>query len=440
MAGGSAVVTTSRTQARGRRQHQKPSLPFDVMVEIVACSDPATLVRFAATCREARRRVADDPTFRGRLRLRHTDRFVLPLLRGHLALECSFFTNNKDVLWLVDTTAADVTKLVKVREGLASGPGCKHLTKLKPVSSRDGVLLIRATNTQSNREELLVCGTATRRSQILPPQPPKPDTFPTWSHPQHVLLVGDGETSGDVGEVGRPFQVVNVIKVPSSKQCRNNNEWCMHIQTFSSENGTWDPYTETRTRANNLIRCGSYESDPLVVDDVLYWMCLTGNGSYVLMLHVKAKRLTPTMLPTRFPHLIPGANTSYLLATNSVCGSPIVLVADDEKISMWVQCKHTARWKEQPQIVIKNDDILQFDNVSDSLEGRPWKVYLELVCFSERSGAVLIRIRNWCLFWLDLQSKKIVRWFADRRVNSASMYCPYEMDLSSWVPSFNSTL
>ncbi|KAK3127948.1 hypothetical protein QOZ80_7AG0580530 [Eleusine coracana subsp. coracana] len=85
MAGGGAAAAKPRVPAkgRGRRQHQATSLPFDVMVDIAACSDPATLVRFAATCREARHHVADDPAaFRRRLRLRHADRFVLPLLRG----------------------------------------------------------------------------------------------------------------------------------------------------------------------------------------------------------------------------------------------------------------------------------------------------------------------------------------------------------------------
>jgi hypothetical protein len=84
----------------GRRKHQTAWLPLDVIAAMAVRSDVATLVRCAATCRDARRRIADDPNFRGRLRLRQSDRFVFPLLRGHL----------------VDTTA-DATRLTKATFG-----------------------------------------------------------------------------------------------------------------------------------------------------------------------------------------------------------------------------------------------------------------------------------------------------------------------------------
>uniref|UniRef100_K4A273 F-box domain-containing protein n=1 Tax=Setaria italica TaxID=4555 RepID=K4A273_SETIT len=223
MAGrGGDVVVTSRSQARGRKQRQTPSLPFDVLLEIAARSDPATLIRCATTCRDARRRIADGPSFRGRLRLRHTDRFVLPLLRGHLTgpefcfgADIGEDAEDREDLYLVDTSAADATRLAKVTWGLSSD------LQFPLGPSFDG---------------------------------------------SYVLLVGDGEGGA---AVGRPFQVLKAKLVLSGY---NRSARCLRIQTVSSEHG--------RT------------AGPLVVGDVVHWLCLTDAGSYVLMLHVGAARAT----------------------------------------------------------------------------------------------------------------------------------------------------
>lgn len=110
MAGGAAA--RMRTQARGRRQ-QYQKLPFDVLVDIAMRTDPAILVRCAATCIDMRHRVKDDPGLHGRLRLQHGDRFVLPLLCGHLIRSERYVGpgERKDEVILVDTTAPDTIKL-----------------------------------------------------------------------------------------------------------------------------------------------------------------------------------------------------------------------------------------------------------------------------------------------------------------------------------------
>lgn len=117
---------------------------------------------------------------------------------------------------------------------------------------------------------------------------------------------------------------------------------------FSSEHGTRVPFTEITTpslrgRAPNGL-CTS-----LVVDGVVHWLWLTNRESYVFMLNLKSGRVTVTKLPTRFP-LAEGSNyfydpDIYLLATNSTWRGPIVLVADDDQISVWVQCRHSKRWE-----------------------------------------------------------------------------------------------
>ena len=84
-----------------------------MLVDIAARTDPATLVRCAATCVDMRCRVKEYIRLRGRLRLRHGDRFVLPLLRGHLIRGHQYDDRHhrKKELFLVDTAAADDTTM-----------------------------------------------------------------------------------------------------------------------------------------------------------------------------------------------------------------------------------------------------------------------------------------------------------------------------------------
>jgi hypothetical protein len=69
----------------------------------------------------------------------------------------------------------------------------------------------------------------------------------------------------------------------------------------------------------------------------VHWLCLTDVGSYVLMLHVTAARVSETALPASFPRREAPGRCSYLLATDSADGSPVVLVADAENIRAWEQ-------------------------------------------------------------------------------------------------------
>ncbi|CAL5084552.1 unnamed protein product [Urochloa decumbens] len=431
-AGGDVVVVpSSREQAarggRRRRRQTAACLPLDVVAAIAARSDAATLVRCAATCKDARRRIADDPGFLGRLRLRHTDRFLLPLLHGHLTSIRKEYGGSQ--LFMVDTTAPDanITRLTKVSFG--SGPP----GKLEPLDSRDGLILV-CTGEWPHRE-LRVCSPATGRSQTLPPEPPSSPRYGTY-----VLLVGDGDSSS---EVGRPFQVLKAKLVLSSY---SRSERRLLIRTFSSEQGAWSPRTENIPTPNlhGDNRWSSLHRRPLVVGNVVHWLCLTDSWNYVLMLHVgpAASRVNVTMLPVCFPW---DEKAGYLLATTSAGGNPVVLVADGERISAWEQSKHTKIWKQQPEVVIENEAILGTGNVAewveDDLRRQSTKFdHAKLEWFAERSGAVLIRISTYGLLWLDLRSKKIIRCFSDPRIQySTTYYCPYEVDFKSWAPTFNCT-
>ncbi|CAD6222726.1 unnamed protein product [Miscanthus lutarioriparius] len=464
MAGGSAgdddvvVPVSPRAQqpsGGGRRGHRQKAawLSLDIIIaEIASRSDPATLVRCAATCRDARRRIAEDPDLRGRLRLRDTERFVLPLLRGHLTrittyTRGAFMSKSKTDVYLVDaaaTTAADSTRLVKAT--FASGAEAETLSNVVPMDSRRGLFLVHATTTtQTNpyqyQLQLFVWNPATRRRLVLPPELAFPEDDPDAGRStdvEYVLLVddsdGEGAGAGADAADGRPFQVLKA-KLVLSEKYRSHRR--LLVQTFSSDHGAWSPCTEIPTP--NLHGSDSSPSPlqrrPLVVGDVVHWLCLTDSGSYMLMLHVRAARVNVTALPVSFPR--DGKNIQYdrrhqyLLAMATAGGNPVVLVADADRISAWEQSKHTKMWKPRPQVVIENETMLRF--MRDKCVPR-----LEL--FGEKSGALLLRIDGCCLLWLDLHTKKILRCFSLDRLLYAEVYCPYEMDLSSWVPTFNSAV
>jgi len=125
-----------------------------------------------------------------------------------------------------------------------------------------------------------------------------------------------------------------------------------------------------------------------------------------------------------------------------------VLVADGDKISAWTQSTRF-KWNEQPQLVIQLQDAISrlLGSVGDERLLKPtpsWmspREHVILEWFAERSGIVLIRrMRDKYYFWLDLQSMEIVRWSRDPRIGYTAMYCPCEMDLTTWVPTFSSSL
>ncbi|CAL5084544.1 unnamed protein product [Urochloa decumbens] len=407
-----------------RPRDQAASLPLDVIAAIAARSDPATLVRCAATCGDLRGRVAD-PGFRRRLRLRHADRFVPSLLRYFRSGSRTSTTTRSTCTWW--TRPRPRCSPPAAAESFPPGPDGEPLLLYRSVSAREGLVLVECHELRLLR----VCNLATGRSQTLPPGP----AFLGY----YALLVGDGEG----GAAGRPFQVVKASLVFHQFQ---QSQHRLLVQTFSSELGVWGLCTEIRTpQIQGRQTCQPKVGRLLVVGDAVYWLCLTSSAGYVLKVCVRAAaapRLTVTKLPERYPYN-GGWRINHLLATMAPGGGspPAVLVADTEKISAWTQSRHTARWNPQPQVVIRCEAISRFlDSVG---EGRLLHMHqaeqVNLVWFAQRSGIVFIRMYN-CFFWLDLQSKEIVRCSSDPEIRYKDVYDPCEMDLSTWVPTFSSIL
>lgn len=120
-----SILPRPRRQRPRTRRCKHAWLPLDLLLEVAAHSDPATLVRCAATSKELRRHIAD-PAFRRRLHLRHAGRFVPSLLRGHLQLG-----KHNAILRLVDNTTAHVTRL------LSAAAACSQSQQQPPAADGD---------------------------------------------------------------------------------------------------------------------------------------------------------------------------------------------------------------------------------------------------------------------------------------------------------------
>ncbi|KAG2647360.1 hypothetical protein PVAP13_2KG574100 [Panicum virgatum] len=337
--GDDVLLRSSPAPAGGARQQGHPSscFPLDVVAAIAARSDPATL------------------------------------------------TGYDDRLTMLDTAAADNTRFDRIRLPPAPDDDDVPLAgiEIAPLDSRGGLLLVRLTGRGGGElhRALRVCDLATDRSQALPSEPASDQWAPQNVH--YVLLVGDGGAAANA--VGRPFRVLKTNLVMTK---RGNSLRRLQVQIFLSELGAWGPLDEIPTPTLQG-RGSSRQAKPLVVGDVVHWLCLTHTGSYVLTLR----------------------HYSYLLATTSAGGNPVVLVADDERISAWAQSTHSKIWKQRPWVVIDKEAILSFDDGE------------RLVERSARTTAQ--------------QSKKIVRRFPNARCERKKVLCSYEMCLSSWVPTFS---
>lgn len=245
-------------------------------------------------------------------------------------------------MWLIDTaTAANAATATVFRASERLVPLRSQRQEVAGAHCTSPWRRATAFSSSARLGTLRVCNPATGRSQTLPPEPEFHGcldlevSWRTWC--QYVLLVGDGEGGGRA--VGRPFHVAKVNVVLSDR-----SRYQLEIQTFSSEQGgAWGPYTKIRTPEIRGTDLPQGLGTPLVVRNSAYLLCLTDAASYALELNVRAARVTTvTTMPETFPRA-ERLKKQHLLATATAGGSPIVLVADDDGISVWAQSSE--RWE-----------------------------------------------------------------------------------------------
>ncbi|KAF8658050.1 hypothetical protein HU200_059514 [Digitaria exilis] len=405
----------------GKQQYKK-GLPMDVTVEIAGCTDPATIVRLAATCKDLRRYIADPSSFRGhrrRLRLRRGERLVPSLLGGQLVGKWG------NDLYIEDT-ASNLIATGCFRRDIEP---CVPV----PVTARQGLVLVRVYHTWdpdvNATVDLLVCCPATGRVHSLPPCPSK-------FKGQFVLLVGGGYGEGGGAVIGRPFKVLNVTSVGArdSGIASAATGSSTRPSRRSEAHGDPTPSAPCCRRLQNVYwvyrdRWRNLDDRGRVVGSYYVFKLDVGDGEAEA-----GMSLTSTMLPPSFrvecDH--PRIGLQQILLAATAAGRPVVLVANHGRISAWTMSEGGKGWADQPQVVIENEAMKRFGNVQESSSDLGM---VQLEWFAERSGVVQVTTKSCAFFWLHLPSKNIIRHFFPGSLYTRS--CPYDMDLSSWVPTLS---
>ncbi|CAN6291687.1 unnamed protein product [Urochloa humidicola] len=350
-----------------------PTIPLDPLLDILARTDAATVVRCAATSKPIRRAILD-PAFRHAITITTTN-FVPAFLLGFSYVHRALSSNH------TDEPARVVALQGRPRFDAAL------LAAFEPVAARGGLVILRqrepAAGAVPNLRELRVCNSLTGDTTILP-HPTVQDEYPP------ALLA--------VTDAGRSFELLVADR-------------CLRTQTFSTKQGKWSAVVETRLPPRHCYDVpagsGGAQAHPVVLGAVVHWLCHggclhpgvkvldTGAGNMATQIELPADwDLTRVRCTQRID--------AGLLLAKSGDGRLSLLVAEVGAIAMWTLAAKeagSARWSRQ--VVIRRQDIGR-----EAVEGPSFSV--RFMGFGERSGAVILQMDGIGLVRLDLGSKEAV--------------------------------
>ncbi|KAM0867632.1 hypothetical protein ACQ4PT_041885 [Festuca glaucescens] len=226
-----AVVARGRGEKRRKHASKAPTLPIDILLEIVSRADAATLVRCAAASKYLRRHITG-PAFL--LRCQADVGFVPSHLLG------MFQQHGEDEPYRF-VPMPPSTKFTP-RLARQTDAADDFFGSCTPVASRAGLVLLRRVGDR-NLVDLCVWSPVTGRYAFLPPA-----TLYDYSH---VLLHGDEDDN-----TGHPFRLLVV-----DRACQT--------QIFSSGAGWPNPITETPGALRSYRRV---QPAAVVLGGVVHWL------------------------------------------------------------------------------------------------------------------------------------------------------------------------
>ncbi|CAL4911407.1 unnamed protein product [Urochloa decumbens] len=390
------------------------ALPVDLVLEIAARSDPATLLRCAAACR-ALRLGAASPAFHRGLRLRHAGgegrRFVPALLRG-------FFHQRRRRAEGEDPRFVDP---LLPRGAPSPEPFRSFLSEYTdlfefyaPAAARGGLVALRSSNPDEEEEPSVV--TTCTSMGVCDPMAGSLEFFrpPGISAHSHVLL-----TDGCDG-IGCRFRLL-AANLQSPQADDRAACCCLQTQTYSSDTAA------------------------LVLDGVAHWLCMSSDHQSYYVLTFSSKAASPTVTVTvireedddgddHCRRLHGRKPEELLLVSSPVEGRVSLLVAEQGlEISLWTADAAGSCWTRQ--VMVDAEKVRQAAAPMElPLDGKR-----ELRWFGEKSGGVLLRVvepvRGCSLYFMlgmgTGRVRMLCRFCRDRDV---LVFFPYEMDLSFWRP------
>lgn len=366
------------------------SISIDVLLDIAARLDTATIIRFAATSKPIRRAILG-PDFRRCLALRaEADGFNPALLLGLSYVYQG--RNNSHVVSQVQRhrLGLDAERLLKSHEPIASR-GCL-------------VLLHRPSGDNVIPAELRVVNSLTGQVSRIP-SPEIPAVYP-----RTFLAVGDG---------GGSFQLLVAGKN-------------LRMRVYSSEHGKWGDVVDPHLPPAFIHTAIPNRNSPAVVlgGTTVHWLC----KDKIVALDVGAARAATIELPPKcFRRVKHIRHHDQGLLAASPDGRLSLLVAKPAAICMWTLSDggsaSGARWSQQ--VLILRHAITAWESArgNDSL--------VRFLGFGERSGTVILQMQHVGLVEIKLGSSgealvlndKLKEIGTSRR--SQMQLCLHETDLTA---------
>ncbi|CAL4915860.1 unnamed protein product [Urochloa decumbens] len=380
-----------------------PCLPTDILLQIFVRTDPATLVRCAATSKDHLRRVAD-PAFLRRYGHRLDSRFVPSLLLGLYCDDYDSDDEDDDQLFRI---------MVPPGQPPAATTPCRSLGEdavsalmdwnYAPATACAGLLFAKDLYTSPDLVKGRVIHTS--RPQRYYTSIPPADI----SSVSLVLLPEYYYDDDENGLISFRLVAVNLSTVTSLRQSR------LCAQIFRSRSGKWDwvppmdvslpggsPHTWHDTQAT-VLGSGARVA--------AYWLCKSGVSYHVVSFHIDDAQADVIELPPGCQDR--GRNSEELLLAPSEDRKRLtLLVADGLKINVWIWTRaanstETGRWALHMVI-----DVLGAARELSQRWPLPRQVDPEARVkferwFGERSGTAVLKVDRCGHFALNPATKKL---------------------------------
>ncbi|KAL6642594.1 hypothetical protein ACP70R_020775 [Stipagrostis hirtigluma subsp. patula] len=397
-----------------------PRLPSDLLLEIFARTDPATLVRCAATSKDHLRRVAD-PAFLRRHRHLLRGRFVPSLLLGvHcVCLDDDEEDGRSDRLMVPPPSAAPAAALYAALGETMSKLGDWQCS---PVESRGGLLFVRDWYTCSELAKGRVISSSNPEHHLsIPPADIKANSL--------VLLPDDGGGDEDDDDDGADI-CFRLLAVNLSAMAGGR----LYAQIFKSRPGKWGWGRDIDVPYRGPP-CEWYDSKAVVLRSgdgggpVSHWLCKSAASYHVVSFDVDGTRVGVVELPPQCRN--PGRTSDELLLAPSPDGRRLsLLVAEGLSINVWTQTADatTSSWARHQVIDVGGMaakmspwwPLPRQVDPGDRIKFERW--------FGERSGTAFLEINGCGHFAVNLATKgmELVKEFSETR--AMWLLCGHEMD------------
>uniref|UniRef100_A0A0D9VWE0 DUF7595 domain-containing protein n=1 Tax=Leersia perrieri TaxID=77586 RepID=A0A0D9VWE0_9ORYZ len=416
--------------------HDEQFLPHDVVLEIAArISCPATVVRCAALSKPIRRAVLRRQFLRRLVRRRaiagaaanNRRRFVPSLLLGVYHRPIRHASADRPLEFSpASASAARVAASLALPVDGEAGDGV--FGPYTALSSRRSLVVLRRR--RHGGGEITVCNAATGERWVIPPP------HAGVAEEQSLVLLDVAHRHGRAG-TRSSFSLL-------AAQLPLTTPTTLTFQVFSSSSGEWGPPVGCAVSRRCELHCPP-GTNPVVLRGgggaAVHWLCATGSGNRVLKLSLRQPKASLMRLPPPCESGVDDVIDTCLALSPATDGrrrSLSVIALRRDGITVWVRAGdgegRRGGWGWERRHVIREDGVARPVDLGEGWMGRMRR----LEWFGEGSGAVLMEGNGGGgggALVLDMGGMAVKKLgeMIDGRRQHFELYCPYEVDLISYM-------